>query len=189
MAALMQIRCPMRDEVLPAMLPIASENTRRGHQSNGFHIRPMELAMQRQWVVVADSSRARFFEAQGNLELLVELEDLLSPAGRMNDADLTHDAKGRFYGKGGQVHTAEPAMSAKIKASEQFSNAVTQHLEKACETKRYDRLILVAPPKFLGQLHRQLSHRVIQRITQELPLDISSLSAAQISDHVRRHRR
>lgn len=147
--------------------------------------------MHRQWVVVADSSRARFFEAQGNLSLLVELEDLLSPAGRMSDTELRHDAKGRFYGKGerDQAHTAEPPMSAKTKASEQFSNAVTQHLEEACETKRYDRLILVAPPKFLGQLHRQLSHRVIQRITQELPLDISSLSAAQISDHVRRHRR
>ena len=147
--------------------------------------------MQTQWVVVADSSRARFFEAQGNLKSLVELEDLLSPAGRMDETELRHDAKGRFYGKGEreQAHTAEPAVSAKTHAAQQFSKAVMQRLEQACEKKRYDRLILVAPPHFLGQLHKQLSQRVMQRITQELPLDISGLSATQISEHLHRHRR
>jgi protein required for attachment to host cells len=151
----------------------------------------MEIVMQTQWVVVADSSRARFFEAQGNLESLVELEDLLSPAGRMDETELRHDAKGRFYGKGEreQAHTAEPAVSAKTYAAQQFSKAVMQRLEQACEKKRYDRLILVAPPHFLGQLHKQLSQRVMQRITQELPLDISGLSATQIGEHLRRHRR
>ena len=147
--------------------------------------------MQTQWVVVADSSRARFFEAQGNLESLVELEDLLSPAGRMDESELRHDAKGRFYGKGEreQAHTAEPAVNAKTHAAQQFSKEVIHRLEQACEKKRYDRLILVAPPHFLGQLHKQLSQRVMQRITQELPLDISGLSARQIGEHLRRHRR
>lgn len=93
--------------------------------------------MQTQWVVVADSSRARFFEAQGNLESLVELEDLLSPAGRMDETELRHDAKGRFYGQGERepAHTAEPAVSAKIHAAQQFSKAVMQRLEQACEKK------------------------------------------------------
>lgn len=147
--------------------------------------------MHTQWVVVADSSRARFFETQNNLESLVELEDLFSPAGRMDEAALRHDAKGRFYGKGEreQAHTAEPAVSAKTHAAQQFSKVVMQHLERACEKKRYDRLILIAPPQFLGQLHKQLSHRVLQRITQELPLDISGLSPGQIGDHLRRHQR
>lgn len=147
--------------------------------------------MQTQWVVVADSHRARFFEAPGNLASLVELEDLLNPSERLDDAELRHDAKGRFYGKGEreQAHTAEPAVNAKTHASQQFSKLVMQRLEQACEKKRYDRLILIAPPQFLGQLHKQLSQRVMQRITQELPLDISGLSAVQIGDHVRRHRR
>lgn len=147
--------------------------------------------MQRQWVVVADSNRARFFETQANLESLVELEDLLSPAGRMDDGELRQDAKGRFYGKGEreQAHTVEPAVDKKRHAAQQFSKTVMQRLEQACESKRYDRLILVAPPQFLGQLHKHLSQRVMQRITQELPLEISGLSAAQISDHLRRHRR
>lgn len=147
--------------------------------------------MQRQWVVVADRNRARFFETQANLESLVELEDLLSPVGRLDERDIRSDAKGRFYGKGERVqaHTAEPAVDGKTHAAQQFSKTVMQRLEQACEKKRYDRLILVAPPQFLGQLHKQLSQRVMQRITQELPLEISGLSAAQISEHLRRHRR
>lgn len=147
--------------------------------------------MHTQWVVVADSSRARFFETQGNVESLVELEDFLSPAARMDEAALRHDAKGRFFGKGEreQAHTAEPAVSAKTHAAQKFSKVIMQHLEQACEKKRYDRLILIAPPQFLGQLHKQLSQRVMQRITQELPLNISGLTAAQIGDHLRRHRR
>jgi len=147
--------------------------------------------MQTQWVVVADSSRARFFETQGKLESLVELEDLLSPAGRMDEGELRHDAKGRFYGKGEreQGHTAEPAVSAKMHAAQQFSKTVMQRLEQGCEKKRYDRLILIAPPQFLGQLHKQLSRKVMQRITQELPLNISGLSATQIGEHLRRHQR
>lgn len=147
--------------------------------------------MHTQWVVVADSSRARFFETQNNGESLVELEDFLSPAGRMDETALRHDAKGRFYGKGEreQAHTAEPAVSAKMHAAQQFSKSLMQQLEQACDNKRYDRLILIAPPQFLGQLHKQLSQRVMQRITQELPLDISGLSTTQISEHLQRHRR
>jgi len=54
--------------------------------------------MHMQWVVVADKNRARIFQTEGRLDDLVEVEDLLNPQGRQEEAELSSDAKGRFYG-------------------------------------------------------------------------------------------
>ncbi len=142
-----------------------------------------------QWVVVADRSRARIFQTDGGADRLQEVEDLLNPQGRLDDADLRSDAKGRYYGKGErqQGHTAEPNVSKEEHDEELFSREVSQLLDRGCDTQRYDSLVMVAPPEFLGLLRRQLSKRVEQRVRQQLDKGLANRSEQQIRDYLKQH--
>jgi protein required for attachment to host cells len=55
--------------------------------------------------------------------------------------------------------------------------------------QRYDEPDLVAPPKFLGALRPELGKEVGKRVVEELPKDVSALSAREIESHLRRSSR
>lgn len=145
--------------------------------------------MAKQWVIVADRTRARIFETDGDLDHLSEVEDLLNPEGRFSDAEFHHDARGRFCGKGNRQHshTAQPRVTKAVHDEENFSRQLAAVLDKGCEASRYDSLVVVAPPAFLGILRKQFSDKVGKRIVKQFDSDISSYAARQISDYLKRH--
>ncbi len=145
--------------------------------------------MPMQWVVVADKSRARIFQTSGRVDELVEIDDLLNPQGRQDDAALRHDAKGRFFGKGEreQAHTADPHATREEHAADRFSREVMAYLERANHDQRFGSLVMIAPPEFLGLLRRQLSKNVESKVRQQLATDIANLHEPQIRDYLKQH--
>src|SRR5262245_2248320 len=121
------------------------------------------MCMANKWIVAADSSRARFLQVAGR-ERLVELESLLNPDARMDGRDLMTDAHPRF-----QEH-----------ATDLFAKRVGAYLERARTDHRYDELVLVAPPKFLGVLRRSLDRQVAKRVVEALPKDLSLLKEREL---------
>lgn len=63
---------------------------------------------------------------------------------------------------------------------EMFAKKIGDYLDKARTAHRFDRLHLVAPPKFLGQLRKALGKEVQKRIEQELPKDLSWIDARDL---------
>jgi hypothetical protein len=57
---------------------------------------------------------------------------------------------------------------------------VGRYLDKARIAQRFDRLVLVAPPKFLGALRKELHKEVEKLVADELPKDLSWLKAREI---------
>ena len=145
--------------------------------------------MSTQWIVVADRSRARVFETEGNFDSLREVEDLLNPEGRLDDAELRHDAKGHYFGKGEQqqVHTADPHVSRLQHDEENFSREVMDLLTRGCDAHSYESLVMVAPPEFLGLLRKQLPERVEQHVIGQIDKDISSLALREIAAYLKQH--
>jgi len=131
------------------------------------------------WIIAADSSRARILQVTDRDEHLDEIEDLLNPEGRVHDRELISDAHPRFHGAGGPGSDREE-MSATEHATELFAKRVGEYLDKARSAHRYDRLHLVAPPKFLGQLRKELDKEVQKLVAEELPKDLSWLNAREI---------
>lgn len=72
-------------------------------------------------------------------------------------------------------------MKATEHATELFVKRVSSYLDKARNAHRYDRLHLVAPPKFLGQLRKELGKEVQKCVTSELPKDLSWLSERELA--------
>lgn len=135
------------------------------------------------WIVAADSSRARVLQVAHPEEKLIEIEDLVNPEGRMNDRELTSDAHPRLRGTSGPGSDRQE-MSAVEHQVELFAKRIAEHLEKARNEHRYDRLCLVAPPKFLGALRKELGGEVRKLVAEELPKDLSWLSARELERYV-----
>jgi protein required for attachment to host cells len=133
------------------------------------------------WIIAADSSRARILQVTDREQHLAEIEDLLNPEGRVHDRDLLADGHPRFSGQAsGGPASDRQEMSATEHATELFAKRVGDYLDKARTAHRYDRLHLIAPPKFLGQLRKELGKEVQKLVAEELPKDLSWLDARDI---------
>jgi protein required for attachment to host cells len=129
------------------------------------------------WIVAADASRARILQV-ADQERLLEIENLVNPEGRLQDRELTTDANPRLHGPGGMSAREEP--SAVEHSVELFSKRIGNYLEKARTDRRYDRLYLVAPPKFLGLLRKELGKEVEKLVSEDLSKDLSWFNAREI---------
>jgi protein required for attachment to host cells len=136
------------------------------------------------WIIAADSSRARILQVTDRDEHLDEIDDLLNPEGRVHDRELISDAHPRFHGTSGPGSDREET-SATQHATELFAKRVGEYLDKARSAHRYDRLHLVAPPKFLGQLRKELDKEVQKLVAEELPKDLSWLRRQDLEERLR----
>jgi protein required for attachment to host cells len=125
------------------------------------------------WVLVADSGRARLFEAVGAKAPLEEQTDLVMPRARLQEQDLGSDRPGRsFDSAGGGRHAMEPRTPAKEVESDRFAARIAALLDSERVAGAYTRLVLVAPPSFLGQLRDALSDQVRALVSIELDKDL-----------------
>ena len=135
------------------------------------------------WIVAADASRARVLQVAGR-KRLDEVENLLNPAGRLQNREINSDAKGRFPGPdrpGG--HSSDDEEHTVDHANEMFAKRVGDYLDKARTEHRFDQLVLVAPPKFLGALRKELGKEVGKLVADELPKDLSWYSERELEDY------
>ncbi|MGV3655182.1 MAG: host attachment protein [Noviherbaspirillum sp.] len=143
--------------------------------------------MQTNWILVADSSRARIFEREGLQQPLREVQDFNNSPGHAAADELRTDNTGRFVGRSDrtQGHTSEPATTPVQHENELFAISLAQFLDKAHEEQRYGGLCLIAPPKFLGLLHKHLKKNVLKTVEDELPKDISKFTPQEIETYIR----
>ena len=134
------------------------------------------------WIVAADSSRARILQVAGRDEL-VEIESLVNPDGRMDNRELTTDAHPRLRGRAGPGSDRQET-SAQEHATELFAKRVGLYLDKARNEHRYDELVLVAPPKFLGALRKELGKEVEKLVAEALPKDLSWFNARELERYL-----
>jgi protein required for attachment to host cells len=135
------------------------------------------------WIVAADSSRARFLQVAGRGQL-VEIESFLNPDARMDERELITDAHRRFRGTAGPGSDRQET-SAQEHATDLFAKRVGVYLDKARTEHRYDELVLVAPPKFLGALRKELGKEVEKLVADEIPKDLSWFNVRELERYLK----
>jgi protein required for attachment to host cells len=141
------------------------------------------------WIIAADESRARVLQVAGP-DRLDEIDDLVNPSGRAQDRELQTDAEPRFnghggVGKAGSRSTGGPASDREAQRAVEhsvhtFAREVGRYLDRARLDHRFDQLVLMAPPKFLGALRKELHKEVEKLVADELPKDLAGLSAREL---------
>ncbi|AZG15948.1 MULTISPECIES: host attachment protein [Cupriavidus] len=141
------------------------------------------------WILVADEGVARVLAPQGDNARLEEVEKVTDAGAHADNADLRRDAYGRrgqapVQGDAGHPgahagRTATVVSSAGEDALHQeaqlFSRRVAKLLEDARNRQRFDELVVIAPPRFLGLLRQALPASVSDAITREIGKDYCQL--------------
>ncbi|WP_455234369.1 host attachment protein [Thiogranum longum] len=141
--------------------------------------------MARTWILVAESSRAKLYAADSRSGPLSELEGFAHPEGRMHEGDLVSDSSGSDGGSFGQGrHVMDDKTSAKQQENIDFAKYIAHHLEKARNDGSFDKLILVAPPTFLGLLRDHLSEQVMGIVSQQVDKNLVQQSADSVLEHL-----
>ena len=140
----------------------------------------------KQWIVVADASRARVLAVNDKGDGLVVESELEHPASRARASELTSGAPGRVkqsFGAG-----SRPAMSARTDPkeveAEAFARQLADVLEQGCNHNRFERLTLVAPPHFLGLLRSAINGQVAKRVVLTIDKDFSNLPLHDLTKHL-----
>lgn len=141
--------------------------------------------MGKTWVLVADRVRARLFEHDGGNALLNEIEAFVNPEGR-DPAGSRGDTRPprTFESVGSARHAIEPQTTPETKYADRFARRLHDALEQGRVQHRYERLVLVAPPRFLGALHGALGKNVRSHVVSEVRRNLTAMTAAQIREHL-----
>lgn len=139
--------------------------------------------MSHTWILVANSSLARIFQAQNNHDLK-EIQQLTHPESRMYVHDLVSDKQGRgFESSNANRHPMEPTTSPKEVEFATFAKELSAHLSLAHNEGKFTKLYIAAGPHFLGLLREKISAATIHLIAGQIDKDITHLEAKQIRAH------
>ena len=140
------------------------------------------------WILVCDASRARLFQMEqaGRLELLEELEH---PASRARIRDLMAVANGRKpNGQAGHRNNHRPGAAPDTDAKEvetmKFAQELAERLDKGRVEHHFDRLVLVAPPHFLGLLKGTLDDQVQKLLAHTVDKDLTGFQARELPERL-----
>jgi protein required for attachment to host cells len=141
-------------------------------------------------VLVADEAIAKLMVQNAPGAELVEMQALADPMAHAREADHNRDAHGRRHGgdgpgsrNGGNATTSAGVNDRHVEAG-RFAKTVAAELTKALREKRFDRLHLVAAPRFLGLLRQELGKEVAAVVEEEKAKDLIHLDAAALTAHL-----
>jgi protein required for attachment to host cells len=136
------------------------------------------------YIVVADAARARLFTRDGLT--ISELDSLVHAEGRLHEGDLVTDREGDVHES--TSTTARSAGGENVATrhhEEMFAREIAERLYRARVDNSLEKLILVAPPRFLGQLRDKLDGSTTKLVIHSLAKDLTKATPADIQEAVR----
>ena len=154
-------------------------------QNEGFSKRPVTVGshkVHRTWVIVIDQHIARLFERN---ERGLEPIGIIQPDPKEN-MELTNKSVGRVSSSAGKSirHKYEPHMNEGRQERLSFARQISDWLDKAVYENAFDRIIIAAPPKTLGDLRKVIKRPVQDRIFGEINKDLTKLDVQDLNKEI-----
>lgn len=142
--------------------------------------------MARTWILVADGARARLIEqdpdVRSGLKPRAEREFSGTQA---QSREIASDRPGRTFDIGGEGrHAMEPSTDPVRHAKLEFARDLAEHLSQAVNRHAFDRLIVIAAPRTLGDLRDLLPAAVRERVVAEIDKDLTWMPLADLEKHI-----
>lgn len=138
------------------------------------------------WILTADHQHARMFATDNRGATLIQLDGFTQD----DHLPVSHEAGSHrpdigFASRGGPSHGYPPRTTPHEQAGLAFVDGVVAAIAAAGDRQAFDRLILIAPPRALGELRDRLPDAVRQRVAGELNLDLTKAPVDVVEAHVR----
>lgn len=130
------------------------------------------------WILVADSSFMEIFSLKG-LEIS-KVQKIDNPDGRLRSGEILTDRPGRaFEGKSRTgAGSRRSAYGTEVDPHEHeqqiFAHKIVEALRHGKEARAFEKLIVIAPPHFLGELRRFIPEGIRACVTKEINKEIPS---------------
>ncbi len=133
------------------------------------------------WVLAADASRARLFNCTKPGNQLHEFATLTHPASRLKDAELgSAEPSVTFERAGHGRHAMVQATAPKAVQTRVFAREVAEQLKRDHQQNCFQRLVVIAAPKFLGELRNNFAPSLNTAVVLEIDKDVSHMPVAGI---------
>ena len=133
-------------------------------------------------VLHSDGRHARLLRNRGTPvkpQLIVEQAlDRVNPPTREQGTD----KPGRKHGTDGHARSAVEQTDWHQQEEQRFAAEIADMLYKLGHAGNFEELVVVAPPKMLGDLRAKFHRVVSDAVIAELPRDLTQYSAPEISD-------
>lgn len=140
------------------------------------------------WVVVADAAKATIYACDSRLRTAETLHSLVHSESRMRAQDLVSSDRGRGrHGAVGQRRGSGLEGSYSIEAIEadRFAHELAALARSGRVEGRLTGLVLVAPPKFLGQLKGVLDSDTASCVRGTVPKDYTRVEPPRVLEMIR----
>lgn len=142
----------------------------------------------RNWVVVANASKAIIFSRENRRDALTQSLILENTSSRKKVGELQADKGGRSFDSHGKGrHTIEQEKSGpKQQLASIFAQEIVDVVNRAAKLNRCTSFGVIAAPEFLGLLREAMSHGHSLMPTFEIDKNVVQCNAAEIGDLVER---
>ena len=140
--------------------------------------------MSKIWVVVADEAKARIFSAEKPVDPLLEVKVMSSSEANLLEQDLVSDKPGRGNSSGQSKHAFEEKSTHKEQYAISFAKEISEYLTENLRTKAFGKLLLIAAPRFLGLLRKELTKGVTEVVSLQLDKDLTKMKPVEIREHL-----
>jgi protein required for attachment to host cells len=132
------------------------------------------------WVLVADGGHVKVLEWRG--PRLTLLNDLTLAIDLPPSHNLVSDRPGRsFESQGRARHAIVGRSDPHRRLKREFAKQIAHMLAKELTAKRYERLVVVAPPATLADLRNAYSKTMREKVIGEFAHDLVKLPTARLS--------
>lgn len=134
------------------------------------------------WVIVADGEKALFLRNQGdarfpNLEVVQEMEQENPPTREQGS-----DRPGR-YNDGPTVHRSAVQDTDWHRLNkDRFAGEIAERLYRLVHRGEFEDLVLIAPPRVLGEMRQKLHQEVGGKVRAEIPKTLTNHTIAEIEN-------
>jgi len=115
------------------------------------------------WILAADGHEAHIWECHERGGALKKISDVVSHV----------------------KQPVKPHSDPHDHAEASFAIAVAESLTKALDQKRFERLVITAPPRTLGVLRQHLGKNLADAVSGELGKELTKADAKAVLEHVR----
>jgi protein required for attachment to host cells len=137
------------------------------------------------FVVVADGRKMLFFRNEGDAAWPNLVVERVREQDNPPDREQSSDAPGSAFSSNGSRRSAYEETDFHQLEEDRFAAATAERLRKRALANDFEKLIVVAPPRTLGELRKHYHRQVSDRLIGELDKDLTGHPVPEIEAALR----
>ena len=136
------------------------------------------------WILVANASQAKLYANTGPRKGLVLIKDLQHPESREKAADLVSDRPGQMHSPGVGQRASQPKTDPKTNEARSFAQELARELNHGRSSGQLERIILVAPPAFMGLINEKLDGPTANMVSDRFEKGYTKTPEKELAGHL-----